>query len=49
MAELKEKQSEVAKKTYQSPALIEYGTLTKLTQGGGGAMADGAAATMACL
>ena len=38
------------RKTYHPPQLVEYGSLEKLTHGGGGTMADApAGATMSCL
>lgn len=48
----RESHSEVVKKTYASPRLTEYGSLAKLTHGGGGTKNDGGAgggATMTCL
>jgi len=41
-----EDQGEITRKGYQKPILTEYGTLAKLTQGGGGTGGEGAAMTM---
>lgn len=37
------------KKPYFTPKVVEYGSLEKLTQGGGGTMDDGTGLTMMCL
>jgi hypothetical protein len=34
---------------YRSPALVEYGNVSKLTEGGGGSMTDQAGKSMTCL
>ena len=39
-------QAEPERKPYQKPVLTEYGTLAKLTQGGGGTVGEGGAGTM---
>lgn len=47
-----ENSSAVVKKKYASPRLMEYGSLAKLTHGGGGTKDDsmaGGGATMTCL
>jgi hypothetical protein len=42
-----ESQAETERKPYQKPVLTEYGTLAKLTHGGGGGAADRVGMTMA--
>ena len=37
-----------SKLAYEKPRLVSYGDLRTITRGGGGTMADGAAATMMC-
>ena len=44
-----ESRQEVAKKTYVSPSLLEYGSISKLTQGTSGTKADGATFRSVCL
>ena len=45
-----ENPTELEREPYQKPTLTEYGTLAKLTQGGGGTVGEGGAGTMvACL
>lgn len=44
-----ESHSQVVKKKYASPRLMEYGSLAKLTQAKPGNMGDGVATTKACL
>jgi hypothetical protein len=45
-----ENPTELEHKPYNKPALTEYGTLAKLTQGGGGSVGEAGSGTMvACL
>lgn len=45
-----ESSSAVVKKKYASPRLMEYGSLAKLTHGGGGTRGDGVGhSTRSCL
>jgi len=41
--------AENSKKTYVKPTLVEYGSIAKLTQGGGSVGADPVAMQSACL